>query len=375
MTMPAPGARSDVGRTLIWSSWVAQLTLADSNLPSGTVTGGALAGTGTLAGTAALTYIAQDGESGVRRVQLLLDGQPVAEHDYIAECPYQDFAACPTSVSDAISWNTDSATNGTHEMGLRIFNAAGNAVIVDDHSVTIDNQPIQTSSGSLTGSGGGSPAHVANGDPCAGVELGLEVNGERGAPVIPYGRTVTVSGVLHCGTVAIRDAQVDIATVGGSTSAAIDSTVQTGLDGSFSCTVPAGPDRSLQFSYTAYSDDPGPSASAIATIAIRPRIELKIGPHHTSNGHAIHWTGTIAGGPYPAQGVTLDVEVQAGRRWRIFDQVVANRRGEFRYSYRFHATDEPETYRFRVALPDSGSGGYAYTPGGGSNTVDVHVNP
>ena len=350
-----------------------QLTLADSNLPSGTVTGGALAGTGTLAGTAALTYIAQDGESGVRRVQLLLDGQPVAEHDYIAECPYQNFAACPTSVSDAISWNTDGATNGTHEIGLRVFNAAGNAVIVDDHSVTIDNQPVQTSSGSLTGSAR-SPAHIANGDPCAGVELGLEVNGERGVPVIPYGRAVTVSGVLHCGTVAIRDAQVAIATVGGPASAAIDSTVQTGLDGSFSYTVPAGPDRSLQFSYTAYSDDPGPSATAIATIAIRPKIKLKIGPHRTSNGHSIRWAGTIAGGPYPSQGVTLDVEVQEGRRWRIFDQVVANRKGQFHYSYRFHATVEATTYRFRVALPASGSGGYPYTPGA-SNTVDVHVYP
>ena len=58
-------------------------------------------------------------------------------------------------------------------------------------------------------------------NPCAGVELGLEINGERGAPVIPYGRTVTVSGVLHCGTVAIRDAQVAIATVGGPASVVV----------------------------------------------------------------------------------------------------------------------------------------------------------
>ena len=64
-----------------------------------------------------------------------------------------------------------------------------------------------------------------------------------------------MSGVLHCGTVAIRDAQVAIATVGGPASEAVDSVVQTGLDGSFSYAVPAGPDRSLQFSYTAYSDD------------------------------------------------------------------------------------------------------------------------
>jgi hypothetical protein len=352
----------------------AQLTLHDSGLPSGSVTGGGLAGTGTVSGTEALTYTAQDGDSGVRRVQLLLNGQPVAEHDYLAECPYQDFAACPTSVSGEVQWNTTEASNGTLEVALRVVNAAGNPLIVDDHTVTIDNQPVQTSNGSIAGASGGSAAHVANGDPCAGEDLGLEVNGERGVPVIPYGRAVTVSGVLHCGTVAIRDAQVAIAAVGGPASAAIDSTVRTGLDGSFSYTVPAGPDRSLQFSYTAYSDDPGPSATAIATIAIRPSIKLRIAPRHTSNGHSIHWAGTIAGGPYPRQGVTLDVEVQEGRRWRIFDQVVANRKGQFHYGYRFHATVEATTYKFRVALPDTGSGGYPYTPGA-SNTVDVHVNP
>ena len=351
-----------------------ELTLADTGLPSATVTGGGLAGAGPVSGTQSLAYRAEDAGSGVRLVELLVDGQSVAKNDYLAECPYTTFAACPTTVSSLISWNTAGVSAGSHEVALRVVNAAGNPLIVDDHAVTIDNQPVQTSSGSITGSGGGSPAHIANGDSCAGVELGLEVNGERVVPVIPYGKAVTVRGVLHCGTVAIRDAQVDVATVGGPASAAIASTVQTGLDGSFSYTVPAGPDRSLQFSYTAYSDDPGPSASAIATIAIRPRIKLKIGPHHTSNGHSIRWAGTIAGGPYPAQGVTLDVEVQEGRRWRIFDQVVANRKGQFHYSYRFHATVEATTYKFRVALPASGSGGYPYTPGA-SNTVDVHVYP
>ena len=123
-----------------------------------------------------------------------------------------------------------------------------------------------------------------------------------------------------------------------------------------------------------YSNDPGPSATATAAIKIRPRIKLRITPRLSSNRHSIHWTGTVAGGPYPPQGVTLDVEVKEGRKWRIFGEVVANRKGRFRYRYRFHATEEPSTYIFRVALPHSGSGGYPFTPGA-SNTVGVHVNP
>ena len=61
--------------------------------------------------------------------------------------------------------------------------------------------------------------------------------------------------------------------------------------------------------------------------------------------------------------MTLDVEVQEGRHWKIFAQVVANTRGRFHYSYRFHATEEPTTYTFRVTLPDTGAQGYPYTHG------------
>ena len=51
---------------------------------------------------------------------------------------------------------------------------------------------------------------------------------------------------------------------------------------------------------------------------------------------------------------------------------MANTKGKFRYSYRFHATYEPTTYFFCVALPDSGSGGYPYASSG-SNAVTVNV--
>ena len=184
---------------------------------------------------------------------------------------------------------------------------------------------------------------------------------------------MTVRGVLHCGTVPIRDARVAIATLGGPASAAIDTSVQTALDGSFSYKVPRGPDRKL--------------GSAIRRTARsravrdrdrddhdQPKDRPQIKPHHVRNRHTIYWTGTVAGGPYPKQGVTLDVEVQEGRHWKIFDQVVANRKGQFRYSYRFRLTEEPTTYTFRVALPDTGAQDYPYTHGA-SNTVKVHVNP
>jgi len=139
------------GENNILELYGAQLTLFDSGLPSGSVTGGSLAGSGPLSGTQALAYNASDGGSGVRYVELILDGQSVAKNDYIAECPYQNFAACPASVSGTISWNTGAIADGQHELALRIVNAGGNSSIVDDHTITTHNSPTVTTPPTITG--------------------------------------------------------------------------------------------------------------------------------------------------------------------------------------------------------------------------------
>jgi hypothetical protein len=277
---------------------------------------------------------------------------------------------CPLSEDVDIPIDTTVLAAGQHDLRITVIDAGGVAEAVYDGKITTSGPPnVGVNDGAISGRG------TPNGEPCAGEALELAVNGRRRPPSsILYGKPVTIKGVLHCGTVPIRDARITVNTLGAPASAAIDTTVQTALDGSFTYKVPTGPDRTLSFSYTAYSNDPGPSATATVTIAVRPKIRLRIRPTRTSNGKAIHWSGTITGGPYPPQGVTLDIEVREGRRWRFFDQTVAGRRGRFHYSYRFHATTEPTTYTFRVALPDTGARGYPYTHGA-SNTVNVHVRP
>ena len=122
-----------------------QLTLADSNLPSGSVTGGALASTRTLSGIQSLAYNVQDTDSGVRLVQLLIDGHPAATNDYGTKCPYTDFQACPASESDSISWNTASVADGQHNVEATVQNAAQNTSIVYDSTITTENAPANTS--------------------------------------------------------------------------------------------------------------------------------------------------------------------------------------------------------------------------------------
>jgi hypothetical protein len=216
---------------------------------------------------------------------------------------------------------------------------------------------------------------VPNGDPCAGQELTLKINGQAGSPILTYG-PVAIQGVLHCGTVPIRNAQVAVAAVGNVPGApAIAPSVTTGLDGSFSYTVPPGPNRVLSFSYTSYSEDPAPSVSATASLRVRPRIELQIEPRKVRNDHTIFWTVTVLGGPFPPQGITLLTQVKMEGRWKTFDETVLHREGtSLLYEYRFRKTYRRTTYPFRLSLPATGSGEYPYTSGT-SNVARVHVNP
>jgi hypothetical protein len=346
------------------------ISVEDDTPPTLSLGGTGLLDGATQSGTVPLAVNAAD-TAGIAKIEVYADnGQsPSFTQDFThsPHCAFYQAVPCQDLSNYQYPLDTTKLPNGTYYITVKAYDPAGNVVAVSSSSpVTIQNEPYGALSSTLNG------PRIPNGQPCAGEALDLTINGKHRPPIVPFGRKVTVRGVLHCGTVPIRGASVAIVTVGGSRSAVVNSAVQTALDGSFSYKVPVGPDRVLRFSYTAYSNDPGPSATATATIAIRPRIKLRIGPHSTSNGHTIHWSGTIAGGPYPAQGVTLDVEVREGKHWRIFDQVVANRKGRFHYHYRFRATTESTTYTFRVALPDTGAQDYPYMPGA-SGTVEVHV--
>ncbi len=130
-----------------------QLTLADDRLPTGKVTGGALAGTQPLSGTQSLAYTAEDTETGVRAVRLLIDGQPGASNDYLPQCPYNNFQACPASEVSTISWNTASVPDGQHTIEAIVENAAQNTNTFYDAAITTQNAPVNNTPPTITTTG------------------------------------------------------------------------------------------------------------------------------------------------------------------------------------------------------------------------------
>ena len=326
------------------------VTLSDDVPPSISQLAGSLASaaaTGaTVSGEQTLSFQATDADSGVRTVTITLTpatGQPFTSTvNYGAQCAYDSWNACPLSEDGSATIDTSTLAPGTYAAQITATDAAGNTKTVELGTIT-----------TATATATAAQPHLPNGSPCPGVQLGLSLNGKPKLAPIRYGTRVLIHGLLHCGSTPDPGALITIAGDGVSTGASTDTS------GAFEFLVPAGPSRTLTFSYLPYSDSSAPAVQASATIRVYPTISLRITPRRTRNHGTILWSGAIRGGPYPAGGLTLLVQVRVGRRWETFDQLLTHD-GRFEYAYTFLRTTRPITYKFRVALPASGAAGYDY---------------
>ena len=230
----------------------------------------------------------------------------------------------------------------------------------------------------LVGEGRGAPAgssrgRIANGaGACEHPALRVTVS----ATTVRVGRSAVLRGRLRCGARAVTGATVSLEIAPAADSGATRSAqIRTSARGSFVYVLGAGPSRRIGVSYRAFSDDRAPSATASATLLVRPSISLTITPARTTNGHTITFRGAVSGGHEPAGGLPLEVEYREGPRWMIYDTVVARAGdGRFVYRYTFRRTTESITYTFRVAIAAGGVSGYPYQPAA-SPARSVHVDP
>jgi hypothetical protein len=356
------------GIPLVVQLFGAELTLTDSTPPTVTLTSSPEASAPT-SGMITLAFYSNDPAVGIAKNELLVDGAPVATHQYGNACTYTQLRPCPESESDQLSVQGATLTEGAHQLTIRATDAAGNTALSATRTVTTIRPP------------------VPNGNPCANPAISLALNGK---PPISFGEPAAIEGRLACANTPIAGATLSVAAssiIGGRTENL--GGIHTAADGTFRYTIAPGASRKLTFSYDAYSNQSSPSAQASFQVAVRPRITLRIDRHRTHNHGEIRWAGRVEGGPYPSAGVTLLTQVQeitvetvrrAGRlrtikhaKWKTFHEITA-RNGEISFAYRFRRTFRPTTYTFRVATPADGAAGYEYAPSA-SNAVRVYVGP
>lgn len=340
-----------------------QLTLADSNLPGGAVTGGALSGGGTLAGIESLSYNAAEGSSGVRLVQLRVDGNVVAQKDYVASCPYTDFLACPPSVSDTISWNTASVADGDHSLSLIVESAAQNTSVIYDGTIHLHNAASTSSLGALPGPGTGSGL-TATGTPngtsatdAAQLRLGTSHTIYRPFPH----RALRLAGrLLSAQGQPIAGASLDvIQQLSGSSGPELVGHARTRSDGSFEAAVPPGRSRTIEFAYRAFSGDGAYAAQAKVTEAVGAGVALRISPRRTGSNGTITLSGAVQG-PVPRRGVVVELLVHYRGRWEPFRAPRTDGHGRFHVAYQFQGG--VGRFPFRAEVPD-GQSGFAYAAG------------
>ena len=359
------GCTFGAGENNILELYGSQLTLQDTTLPSGTVTGGTLASSGTVAGTASISYQATDASSGVRLVQLRVDGEPVAEKDYIASCSYTDFQACPPSVSDTIDWNTASVANGQHPVELIVEDAAQNTSVIYSGEVTVQNAAA-SSLGAPPGPGNGTPNGTSASE-TAQLQLGL-----RDSITRTYARrALAVAGRLLDGQgQPIGDATLDVLQqVVGTTTPQLITRTKTRSDGTFSVQVPAGPSRLIEIAYRAFSSDASYATVAGIKETVDAGVRLRVSPTHTGPEGTIVLSGTVEG-PIPPQGAIVDLLVHYRDRWEPFRTPRTNAHGRFRVVYQFEGG--VGRFPFRAEVP-GGQAGFPFG-GGESRMVDVSTS-
>jgi hypothetical protein len=182
-------------------------------------------------------------------------------------------------------------------------------------------------------------------------------------PRTRYGRTIRLRGRLTTpGANPVAGANLEVweqLTLPGAEWRQI-ATIPTSRSGRFTFKALRGPSRLLRFRY------PGTATvrARTMTVALRVRATSSIRPsrRHLVNGEEVTFHGRVKGGPIPAGGKLVELQVYTRRRWRTFAQPRASSRtGLWAYRYRFEAIRGRVTFRFRARIRKEA--GYPYELG------------
>ncbi|HEY3759895.1 MAG TPA: hypothetical protein VGL37_09040 [Solirubrobacteraceae bacterium] len=385
-----------------------------------------------MSGTSDVAFQASDAGSGVYEVVFKVDGavlSTVVPEEDGGHChdvggttdglpAFLYTQPCPAALSVDLPFDTTSLANGTHDLLVSVFDAAGNSTTVLDRKITVANSAVPAggtggtggsgSSGSgSSGSGtGGESSNGAGGAATGGsAASGAGPTGAAGSSaVVPgpangtnasdlatltatwrghagerlsgvYGAARTVEGRLTApGGVPIADAQIEVAALPSYVGAAPHAlpTPHTGAAGRWSLVLPrGGSSEVLRVAYRSHLGSAPPVATRTLTLSVRAGIQLSIAPRVAAADGGIRFGGRLLGGPVPAGGKQLVLEARSpGGHWVEF-HVIRARSGEsgrFRFTYRFHLPG-PVRYQFRVLCETEADYPFA---AGSSNVVAVY---
>ncbi|MDP9347356.1 MAG: hypothetical protein M3P44_16890, partial [Actinomycetota bacterium] len=336
-----------------------------------------------------LAFGASDGESGVYRALVDVDGAPVSSFvvdanagrcaDAVADNgdPYefQHRVPCKAQVDGVeVPLDTRALSDGAHLLRVRVEDAAGNRTAVyGPATITVAN-------------GAAAPeASTTTTTPAADVATILTPNGVGGGPGarlstllhgslrVRYGRAPRLTGrLLGPSGAPIPGALIDVYTqtrVRGAKLVRVGA-VTTDARGSFSYLAAVGASRLVRFAYRAHVQDTDFAQTSDVDLKVIPRVTLRLSARSLRNGQTVRYRGTIAGPN--TKGGLAEIRVRTRGRWVSVCVARIRSAGRFGCPYRFRRTVRPTTYVFGAVVRRQS--GLPYEAGT-SSSRSVRVRP
>ncbi len=327
-----------------------KVTLEDLQRPNPPGLAGSLVEGGPRRGSESLVVNASDVGSGVRSIDVYVNGGNVGHSeiacDEISPGVARRFTPCPTSTSDTFSAPTEAGPwrEGANTLEVCAVDYGGLDRCTST-TVSVDNS-CDDSTGTTVGST---------------LEAGLAKGDEkpRVTTVVSSKDSIQIKGSLSTpGGAPVQGANVCIyeQTSGVREDRAIADIVHTKANGTFLSRIDPGPSREVYVDYR-HSNlvlekhlNLGATSSPV----------LKIRKKHVRNGKSMRFKGSIPG-PYSA-GRIVTMQARVGKKWKTFLQATTDTAGRYKGRYRFkNSTVARAKYRFRAVVKEQA--GYPYKTG------------
>ncbi|HEX3174726.1 MAG TPA: hypothetical protein VHQ43_10985 [Solirubrobacterales bacterium] len=261
--------------------------------------------------------------------------------------PFRPLPVTPAPGELRARWDSEAFPSGAYEFAAGIGDIAGNRA---DTKRRRDGRPMVLSNPLKTPT-----------------ELRAAFRRGELSRLAPYGRGVLLGGRLtdRQGDPLVQ-APLRIVERFAGGGATRESLIHTGADGGFSARLEPGPSRDVQVLFGG-SATLTHSASGPLRLAVRGGVRLHASARQAKvGGPPLVFAGRVAAAPgtIPRAGKSVELQFRlAGRPWQEFRTVETDRRGRFRYAYRFSDDDSRGvTFQFRAYAPAQDD--WPYEPGG-----------
>jgi hypothetical protein len=314
------------------------MTLRDNSAPAATNLSGDLIANPQWRGPMSLAFTATDTGSGVYRVLVNVDGQDALgavvdanggrcadadssntdAHEFLWPAP------CRTSVAPQMGIDTAALPLGVHAVSIVLEDAAGNRTSLFGPVVkTIVAPPADR--GALNGANASDAARFT------GRRHRTVTTSFKHRRLRVRGRLVGPDGT------PIAGARIDVLSQlrrAGARFRAIGS-ARTSRKGGFSFKAPPGASRTLRFGYRSHVNDTTFTTSLDVLQRVKASATLRASRRFVPRGGSVTFRGRLRGGYVPPRGKLVELQATDRGRWRTFALVRSNRKGAFRYRYRF----------------------------------------